>query len=101
MGKIEPARCTELKQLANTGASVFKNDRPFASETAHLSCGNFLLRLRVELRDGKLPTHRCSRVADSLDRAYQLLLCYIQMPGPVPYLIFVVEDNLAAARGDA
>ncbi|HEV2714985.1 MAG TPA: hypothetical protein VGU64_06935, partial [Terriglobales bacterium] len=58
-----------------------------------LCCGNF--------GDGKLFTHRSGRVADSLDRACKLLLCYTQMPGPVPYLIFAVEDNLAAARGDA
>jgi hypothetical protein len=61
----------------------------------------FLLRLRGELGGGKLLTHRSGRVADSIDRACKLLLCYTQMPGPVPYLIFAVEDNLAAVTGNA
>ena len=62
---------------------------------------NFLLRLRGELGGGKLLAHRSGRVADSLDRACELFLCYTQMPGPVPYLTFAVEDNLAAVTGDA
>jgi hypothetical protein len=63
--------------------------------------GNFLLRLRGELGGGKLLTHRSGRVADCLDRACELFLCYTQMPGPVPYLIFAAEDNLAAVTGNA
>ena len=63
-------------------------------------CGNSLLQLSCKFGGGKLLAHRSGRIADSLDRTCKLLLSYTQMPGPVPYLIFTVQDNLAAVASD-
>jgi hypothetical protein len=87
---------------STTRATLDKIENPtWLGQIVRLCCGNSLLRLRGDLGSGKLFTHRSGRVADSLDRACKLLLCYTQMPSPVPYLIFAVEDNLAAITGDA
>jgi hypothetical protein len=47
----------------------------------------------------KLLTHSSGGVADCLDRACKLFLCYAKMPRPNPDLIFTVDDDLAAVAG--
>jgi hypothetical protein len=59
-----------------------------------------LLRLSGGL-ERKLFAHGSRRVAYSLDCACKLLLCHTKMLGPVPELIFAIEDNLTAVTGDA
>jgi hypothetical protein len=59
-----------------------------------------LLRLSGGL-ERKLFAHSGRRVAYSVDCACKLLFCHAEMLGPVPELIFAIDDNLTAVAGDA